>query len=177
MKLYFGKVFAVSLIFLSIFFNACNGNNLPSDANSNSADSAPKANVNANNSVKDTFAEFTQYVSINTEPDEIVWREDKIGQADNSANGKRKINAVLRFLPEDTPKFYERLTAAGNGKPAVLETEDWYPAELIAQSQISGDGTVKGTSFVVQDLPIAPFTQAVVTRIENSEYFIIELTD
>ncbi len=177
MKLCFERIFLVYGIFSMIVFNGCAGNVSLSNASANSANIAPAVNSNINNPVKDDFADFKQYVNLAAEPDEIVWREEKIGASDNEINNKRKIVAVLRFLPEDTPKINEKFAANGNGKPSVIETEDWYPAELIAQSQISGDETIKGITFSPGNLAQTPFTTASVTRIENSDYFIFELSN
>ncbi len=68
---------------------------------------------------------------------------------------------------------------AGTYKPAAeadIDAETWFPAELIAQSQLSGDESLKGTAFAADDFLHEPYNQGKITRINDTNYFVLELT-
>ena len=154
---------------LAPLMTGCASNSPNITANSSVANSQA-VNPADSNAVKDDLEDFRQIVKLPFEPEEVVWREE-------SPDGKKKTTAVLRFAPPDTEKIAAQAGTYRAGTPAVIETETWFPAELIAQSQLSGDETVKGTTYAANDFLQPPYMNGKLTRIENSDYFVLELTE
>ena len=158
------------LIFGLILMSGCAANSPNVNGNSN-VKTAQNVNGSNANITKDDAEDLRQIIKLPFEPEEVVWRED----AGNAAQTARKLTAVLRFTAPDTEKIVVQAAAAKPGTPAVIEAEMWFPAELIAQSQLSGDETLKGTTYAAPDFVQPPYTGGKLTRIENSDYFLLEL--
>ncbi len=143
----------------------------------NNANHTGISNNNAN-IAKDDVAELSGLINSPFEfDDSSVWREVNLGIPNDRVPGPtdRKLIAVLKFKPDEADEIVKR---AETYKPAVsarLEAESWFPAELIAQSQASGDETIKGNSYAANDFVKAPYTGGKLTRIVNTDYFILEL--
>ena len=149
------------LLLTAVLFTGCGGDGsvtqntnetVPTTANSNTA----KTNVE----------ELGMHVAIPYETDEAVWRQDQ----DN-----KKITAVLRLSSQDADKLTKKAESVKPPEPAVVSAEAWFPAELIAQSEMSGDNTVKGTSYAANEFYLPPYTDGKIMRAENTDYFILEL--
>lgn len=173
-KITFMKSFSFNVWFAAVVVTAalaaCSSNPAGQNANAD-ANREQTANTNDSNSVSDDLEELKQRVSMPFEPEEAVWREQTAGDA----GGKRKLTAVLRFAAEDANKIEQQAATYQPAAPIVSETESWFPAELIAQSQISGDETIKGKSYAPKDFLQPPLSAGKLIRIENSDYFILEL--
>jgi hypothetical protein len=153
----------VSLIFLAQLLSACSGN----AGNTNT--SQPNSNQNRNTvSANDKAEELGMLVVLPIEPEETVWREDP-----GEGNAK-KLTAVLKYPVADAAKL-STLIEKSPPLSASINTETWFPAELIAQSDLSGDDTLKGDSFAAVDFYQAPYSEGTITRIEGTNYFILEL--
>lgn len=145
--------------FISVF-TACSGD---SNVNSNSGNRAVRSNENAN--VPHTNAEeLGMLVKIPYETEDIVWKEYP---------SKRRILAILRFSPADANKLTAE--AGGPTEPATIATESWFPDELIAQSEMSGDNALKGTSYPATAFAQEPYSIGKLTRVEGTDYFILEM--
>jgi len=174
---------AATTILISAFivlvesFSACTSN----PANNVNADSSNQtANLNENaNLTKDNTENLKVIIKIPFEPEETVWREDAMNERnaenrDFSATDK-KLTAVLRFSAEDADKIVAQAETYRQPSPTEIGTEDWFPAELIAQSELSGNETLKGIGYAATDFSQPPFVDGRLTRIENSNYFVLEL--
>ncbi len=106
-------------------------------------------------------------IQVPYEADDIVWKQDASTQ---------NIVAVFRFAPEDADKLAADAEIFGPGLPVSLPVEHWFPDELIAQAETSGDGTVKGISYAANAFFQAPYSSGKVTRIEGVDYFIVEIS-
>jgi hypothetical protein len=167
-------------IAIAVFFTTCSSND-GKNANSGSSNQAVNS-ANSNNNVtavKDDVDELEMTIKLPFHPEEAVWREENLSKqnADNRvpAPTDKKLVAVLRFLKEDANKI---VAQAGNYKPPapeIINTENWFPAELIAQSQTSGDETLKGLSYSANDFIQIPYSDGKITRIEGTDYFVLEL--
>jgi hypothetical protein len=167
--------FFITLI-MAAFFTACSAG---SDANSNSNTSnQPVNSANSNNAVNDEIEELELTVKLPFHPEEAVWREETLGKPGTDrvpGPTDKKLVAVLRFLKDDAEKV---AAMAEKHRPVLnetLTTETWYPAELIAQSRTSGDQTLKGKSYGANDFYNVPYMDGKITRIEGTDYFILEL--
>jgi hypothetical protein len=175
-----------SLIFIGQFFTACSsGENV--NVSVQNSDSNYAANVQSVNDpanpVKDNIEELELMVKLPAHPEEVSWREEQpqnqpAAQRERSQNQPqtgKKLTAVLKFSAEDANKI---IAQAETHKPAEFSqfaTESWFPAELIAQSELSGDETLKGNAYAANDFFQPPYTDGKITRVENSNYFILEL--
>jgi hypothetical protein len=134
-------------------------------SNSNSANVANEGATNAN-VAKTNVEELGLLINMPYETEEAVWR---------GGQDQKKLIAVLRFSSEDANKLVEQ---AKKSKPPVnekIESESWFPAELIAQSDMSGDDTLQGTTYAADQFFQPPYTDGKLTRIEGTDYFVLEL--
>lgn len=101
------------------------------------------------------------------QPEEVAWRE---------YTEKKKLVAVVRFAPENASKMAAEI--AKNGQPAseTLSVESWYPAELIAQSDVTGESILKAQSFPAEQFLNPPYTKGKISRVENTDYFILQIS-
>ena len=106
-------------------------------------------------------------------PEEAVWREETPGKT--PAPTDKKLIAVLRFSKDNADKVTAQAEKYKPGADVKINTESWFPAELIAQSQTSGDETLKGISYPANDFFNTPYTDGKISRIEGTEYFVLEL--
>lgn len=143
----------------------------------NSANNTPKA-IQApaanSNSIKDDTDELETLVKLPFHPEESAWRDDQLGEK-SPGQAYRKLIAVLRFSKADALKVAALTEKGGTGTSEVINIEPWFPAELVAQSQTSGDETIKGTSFPATEFLNPPFTGGKITRVEGTDYFVLEL--
>ena len=158
--------------FLSIFLlGACVNNETDKNANLPKNKTANYANENKI-PPNDNVEELERIVKLPFHPEEATWRETDL----NTPEGEKKLTAVLKFLSEDANKIVQQ---AEKYKPATavdIDAEDWFPAELIAQSQLSGDENLKGKSYAANDFLETPYTNGKITRIDDTDYFVLELT-
>jgi hypothetical protein len=160
---YFLICFAATALFLSASCNNSNPNNSSAQAN----------NVNAatgnSNLPKDDSAELEMIVKLPEQPEDVAWREEE------TSKGK-KLTAVLKYSAENAAKI---IASAEKNKPpeqTEIDTETWFPEELTAQSQLSGNETLKGTAYGANDFLNAPYVQGKLIRIQDTNYFVLELT-
>ena len=141
--------------------------------------SAPSGNQNANvgtgntsttvsNVVpKDNTEELALMVALPFEPEEVAWEENA---------EKKSLTAVIRFSTENASNMAAELAKNGSGTPETLSVEGWYPAELIAKAELSGESLIHGRSFQVDTLVNPPYTKGKIIQIENTDYFILQMS-
>jgi hypothetical protein len=158
-------------IFLSanLIYSAACFNPASSNANADNKNSNQNSAANTN-SVKDDSAELANIIKLPEQPDEVVWRETEVAE-----KGK-KLVAVLKYKPEEAGKI---AAAAEKIKPAEdveIGTEDWFPDELVAQSQVSGSEALKAKAYSANDFLNPPYKNGRLARIDETDYFILEVT-
>ena len=150
----FRKVAAILTTFLSITVLAgCGG----ADGNTAAA-ITNKANTNAE--------ELGLLINFPWETEDLAWKRD---------DPKKTLTAAFRLSPDDARKLSDQLSTRGPGAPKEVAVEDWFPAELVAQGTTSGAATVPATAFPANDLYQPPFTQGTISRVDATDYFVIEL--
>lgn len=162
-----------------MFLTSCSN----SDSNSQNTNQTANNSQSAGNSdsVKDDAESLAMIVALAFKPEDAVWREEKLGEkAENSrvappSLNEQKLTAVLQFKPEDAEKITAQAQTHKQPEPADISAENWFPAELIAQSQLSGDETLKGTTYAANDFFQTPYSDGKITRVQDSNYFILEL--
>lgn len=158
--------------FVLVFTLSCS-NEPAGNSVANAPNAAPKSNANVENSTvaKDDAAELNSMVILPYVPDETVFREEP--DAGNPA--AKKLVAVLKFSTDDAKKLTEQAAKHRPPEAVQIGTEDWFPAELVAQTQLSGDETLKGTAYGPNDFMQMPYKTGRLIRVDNSEYFILEV--
>ena len=127
---------------------------------------------------KDDPAELGKIITLPIMPEEAVWREESRGrQTDAIAlrTTDRKLTAVLLYTPEETQKLIALFEKHKPAEAVELEIESWFPAELIAQSQTSGNETIKGNAYAANDFIQSPYLNGRITHISGTDYFVLEL--
>lgn len=158
--------------FLSVFFlGACSGNEGEKNANLPANKAANYANENKI-PPRDNVEELERIIKLPFHPEEATWRESGSG----APNGEKKMTVVLKLSSEDADKTIAQAETYNPAAAADVGAEDWFPAELIAQSQLSGSGNLRGKSYAANDFLQAPYTAGKITRVDDTDYFVLELT-
>jgi hypothetical protein len=105
-------------------------------------------------------------VRVPYEAEDAVWRVDP---------STKKLTAVIIFTPEDSAKLLAELKTKGEGRSAEIASESWFPEELIAKSEMSGDAELRGTSYSADPFFLDLYRNGRVIHIEETEIFIVEL--
>ena len=142
--------------------SACGGASNSANARSNA--NRPGENPNA---PKTNVEELGLLVNIPYEAEDIVWK---------GGLQQKKVLAVLRFSTEDSKKLIADAEKVGVGEAASIAVETWFPDELTAQGDMSGDGMLKGSTYQATTFYQEPFISGKVTRIEGTDYFVLEMT-
>ena len=155
----------LALFLSAALFSGCVGG----DGNANSPRAANASNrVGENdNAARTNVEELSLLVKVPYETEDIVWKEDA---------GSKKVIAVLRFSPVDSNKIVAEAERSGPPQNASIDVEPWFPNELTAQSEMSGDNALKGLAYPATAFYQEPYTNGKITRIEGGDYFVLELS-
>lgn len=162
-----------ALLLAAALFGACSRLD-SADRNDNSAVNHTTKTSDAA-ATKDDVEELGKIIKLPVAPEEATYRESGGNNDGNDAANEKKLTAVLKFSADGAARTVEQ---AEKIKPAVtvqVEAEDWFAAELIAQSQLSGDETLKGVEFAADEFFQAPYSAGKITRIGETNYFVLEL--
>ncbi|HTK37868.1 MAG TPA: hypothetical protein VL325_05200 [Pyrinomonadaceae bacterium] len=157
------KTAVILALFLAVLISAGCGPPSSSNAVNSAANESSKNTETANSDIEG----LRQTIAMPFEPEDAVWR----GGAD-----EKKLIAVLRFSTADADKITEEAKKIKPPTAAKIGSELWFPAELIAQADNSGDDTLNGTTYAANAFFQPPFTDGKLTRIEGADYFVLELT-
>jgi hypothetical protein len=129
------------------------------------------ANVNvasaAQTGPKDNIDELGLLVRFPVEPEEVAWEEKP---------EQKRLIAVVRFSPENAQKMAAEIAKNGPPSPETVTVESWYPNELIAQGELTGESTVKGQSYPAEPFLNPPYNKGKITRIQDTDYFILQIS-
>lgn len=166
------KTKSIWLLFLSVILSISCGNQAESNgngkANSNSANVAGSENSCASN---DDVAALGNQALLPFVPEEVVWCEENAKDSDN-----KKLTAVMKFTEEDAKNLVAQAEKHRAAEAVEVGTEQWFPLELNAQSRLSGNETLKGNAYAPTDFIQLPYKNGRLIKIENSNYFILELS-
>lgn len=156
----------VTLIYCLAFLNACAGSPTP-DSNS----PASPANSSTTNSVaasaKTNVEELALLINIPYESEDATWKEDAV---------RKKIIAVFKFSPAEATHVIADAEKVRPPEGVSVGSETWFPPELIAQSEMSGDDTLKGQAYAANAFFGGPYNDGRITRIDGTDYFVLELS-
>ena len=180
MKFTFVNLAAIFILVI-LFSSACSndnptGNNI--DLSAKNSNQTADANSENTNSSKDDIDELGKVIKLPLLPEEAnYWEENLTDSAGNQNSAlNKKIIAVLKFSPRDAAELVSHIEKIKLPVDSAIDSESRFPAELIAQSQLSGDETLKGKSYAADDFLQPPYRSGKITRIENTDYFVLELT-
>lgn len=177
MKLTFINLAAVS-IFLILFLSACkNDVQSVNDSNQSVQNQNEISGGNAN-SARDDLGGLAKIINLPLEPEEANYWEENLVKADNqnSVSEGKKLIAVLKFSPENSAQLIGQIEKIRPAADSEIDAESRFPAELIARSQLSGDETLKGKAYAADNFYNVPYNKGKITRIEDTDYFVLELT-
>jgi hypothetical protein len=157
-------VASLALFLFLVILTACGGN----ETNSNSQNSAG-SNTKADNSsiAKTNVEELGMLVNVPYESEDVVWMDFP---------KQKKIVAVLRFSQAEANRLAADAEKIRPAQQTTIRSESWFPPELIAQGNVSGDDTLKGRSYAADAFFQDPYNDGRITRIEDTDYFILELS-
>ncbi len=135
-----------------------------SNVNINSAANLPSSNSNPTN---DNVDELRSLINLPFEPEEVVWREQ------NASIGR--LLAVVRLSPEQFADLSKRLSSTAQGNQVQVTVERWFPAELIAMSETTGEKDLTAISYPATEFFQAPYTEGTVAVIPETDYVIVDL--
>jgi hypothetical protein len=155
---------AVAVVLLVLLLQILPGCSSPPNNNNTANTSAPAASQAV---PKDNVDEFAMLVRLPIEPEEVVWKERP---------EQKSLTAVLRYSSENAAKMTAELAKNGKTIPETLTVEPWYPNELIAQSEMTGESTLKGHSYPAESFLNPPYTKGTITRIDDTDYFVLQIS-
>lgn len=138
-------------------FKVTSNVNQPQNVESNSQSNSAKTNVE----------ELGMLINVPYETEDIVWKE---------IVPQKKLVAVIRVSRADADKIVEDVRNIKPPENVTLQSENWFPVELIAQGDVSGDDTLKGVAYSAQPFFQEPFSDGMIVRIDGTEYFVIEMS-
>lgn len=155
----------LALFLCVVWLPACGG--WGKNANVSSTAGGANKPVENPNAAKTNVEELGLLINIPYEAEDIVWK---------GGVNQKKVIAVLRLSAEDSNKVVAESGKAGTPETVSVPVEIWFPEELTAQSDMSGDSALKGTAFPAAIFYQEPFTSGKVIHIDGSNYFVLELT-
>ena len=167
----------LGLIFL---FTSC-GSLEDNSSNSNQRSSNANSTISETKKANDNIEELMNIIRLPEIPAEVVWKEEKQGTASNRVPGPtdQKLTVVFRYTDTEEDKAKTKLLALleknTNNGAAEIPAEDWFPEELVAQAQLSGNESVKGISYGASDFTNMPYGNGRIVHITNTDYFVLEL--
>ena len=165
--------FIILTIILTVLFFAASCADSPvanQDQNDNSNKITTSANADNANSATDDIAELGNRVKLAITPEEVVWREESLAEPT-----EKKLIAVLRYSTGQANQIAAQAEKIRPAQTSEIGTETWFPEELTAQSQLSGNESLRGSLYAADDFFNPPFTNGKLMRIENTDYFVLEL--
>jgi hypothetical protein len=169
----------------AIFFAACktydNDSNVVRQMPGENNQNAKIESIGENQSqAKDDAEELAKHIKIPYETEEALWKTEPVAANENTNRppgpDDTKLIAVLKFKSEDAQKIVEQAEKYRPATETSISVENWFPPELIAKSQESGDETIKGIVYAPNDFAQAPYLNGTLTRIAETDYFVLELS-
>lgn len=175
--------FSGAFLICAFFFLSCK----TYDNDSNVVRQMPNENQNSKianigedqNEAKDNAEELAQLIKIPFETEEAIFKIEPLGNNPNSDRAPgptdSKLTAVLKFKPEDAQKIIEQAKTYKQPTENSISAENWFPPELVAKSQESGDESIKGEAYAPNDFAQTPYLNGTLTHITGTDYFVLEL--
>ena len=136
--------------------------------------------LNSNDAVaEDSATKLDSLINLPFEPEENEFKiSDVVQNGEDSATPgpkDRRLTVVLRFSKEDTEKLVDRLERRKKPFETEIEAETWFPAELKAKSDASGNQQLKGSGYGAEEFTKSPWLNGSLIRVSDTDYFILIL--
>lgn len=154
------------ILALLIFFSAC-AEDETANRNANAANQNYNKSAPVNIIPKDDVDELGKIIKLSVAPDEATYYEFDFSD--------KKLVAVLLFNEANARQIAAAAQKLKTPAPADIDPEVWFPPELIAKSQETGDSSLKGIEYAANDFLQTPYTKGRLTRINDTNYFVLEL--
>jgi hypothetical protein len=133
------------------------------------------ANIDSPNSgPKDNPEELALIIKMPVESEDAIWLETPAGPGD-AESGQRKLTAVLLLTSANAEKVVSDSLKYGPPEDVVIEIAEWFPVELISQSELSGGTGLAGTSYRADIFFQEPYVTGRLIRITGTDRFVLEL--
>jgi hypothetical protein len=157
---------AVTLLIVTMCVWGCGSSNR--NANNVSATNTSAVPGENANTAKTNIEELSLLVNIPYQvDDDVVWKEDA---------AHKKVIAVLHFSRADSDKIVSGAVARQAPQEVTIPSESWYPAELVAQSEMSGGDGLKGIAYAADEFFMEPYTSGRIVRVRETDYFVLQLS-
>ena len=156
------KALILTLILAAALFATSCGS-APSNTNASANSNAERANSNA---TKTNVEELGMLVNVPYESEEVFWRDDQ---------QNKKLIAVLRFSQPEANRLLADAEKVHPPQQVTINPESWFPPELVAQSDASGEDTLNGKAYAANSFFQDPYNSGRIVKIDDSDYFILEL--
>lgn len=175
--------FSGAFLICAFFFLACktydNDSNVVRQSQSENQNSKIANVGNDQNPARDNEEELSQFIRIPFETEEALYKIEPLGKNPNSERvpgpTDNKLTAILKFKSEDTQKVIEQAKTYKQPTENSISAENWFPPELVAKSQESGDESIKGNVYAPNDFAQSPYLNGSLTHITGTDYFVLEL--
>jgi hypothetical protein len=154
---------SLSLFLFLVIFTSCGGPALNSNSQNSSVANGAVDNSSAS---KSNVEELGMLVNVPYESEESVWKEDRT---------QKKLVAVLRFRPAEADRLIADAVKIKPPENVTIEPQSWFPPELVAQSETSGDDNLNGKAYAANAFFEDPYNDGRITRVEDSDYFVLEV--
>lgn len=159
------------MISLAAFILACTSPG-PSNANlTNGANSSPQTSKVPVNENPDELALVIELPYL---PEQAVWL-DWQSRPDAPGAERKALKAILLFLPKDSNSLIEEAKKVSGPERVSINTEDWFPNELVSKGELSEDQKLIGEKYSAHQFFREPFNEGTLIRIEGTDYFVVEL--
>ncbi|MEJ7624623.1 MAG: hypothetical protein WKF34_11585 [Pyrinomonadaceae bacterium] len=156
-----GLTLACVLFFGVAVWSACVGGGPPANG-ANVGGERPGVNA-----AKTNAEELALFVRLPYETEDIVWKEFPTN---------KKLLAALRFSNADADKIGKECSTFGPAESVSLPVETWFPEELVAQGEMSGDSALRGLACPANSFFQEPYLSGRIARIESTDYFVLEVS-
>ena len=163
----------ISFLLTIGFLSACSGNK---NANVNSLTSNGNQTANSISEIvaQDDVEELGKIIKLPVVPSEATYIESNFNNGESGDN--KKLVVALKFSTADANQIAASAAQYKPPAPADVDAEDWFPPELVAKSQETGDASLKGIEYAPNDFLQSPYTKGRLTRLNNTDYFVLELS-
>ena len=157
-----GSGIILTLILASLTLSGCG-----STDGSNAAANAANTATSNSNSVRTNVEELGMIVNVPYESDECAFKEFP---------SQKKLVAVLRFPQNESNRLIADAEKIRPAQRLSVAPESWFPAELVAQSETTGDDMLNGQSYAANAFFQDQYNDGRITHIDQTDYFILELS-
>ena len=162
-----------ALFIIAVTLGACAGNQIGND-NSVVTNASQTANSKVEIVAQDNIEDLDKIIKLPYTPLEATYSEINPNSKNTAPNEKRFVG-VLKFSTEDAAKIVADAEKYKPSTPSDIDAETWFPPELIAKSQETGDEYLKGVEYAANDFVRPPYLNGKLTRLNNTDYFVLEL--